>query len=214
MNTKVYQKNSFILEHSSTILWIESRSVSRIVIGAPHHAPGGIKQLPCSEHQDSDENTGIIADLIAELGGFSSVIACNYRVDPNKNLNTDYSKQIISWKPAYLIEIHGHGAKKISDKTIEISSGSIERNTWSLKFSQTLKSKMTNSDILRLYEVKGDFSSLYFKGTKSETITYPNWTPFHIELPPSLRIDKNNKPPRATLDLVKAINETILEVCV
>ena len=128
-----------LLLETASILLIEERERKDILIGAPHHSVGGVKFLPCVEHPDADENSGFIARQIAEALKLSSIIACNYRVDPNKNLRTDYSMQIAQWTPKFLIEIHGHGAKSISDNFIEISAGSLKRNNFSKLFASTLQ---------------------------------------------------------------------------
>ena len=98
-------------EKKRTILLIEERDRKDIVICAPHHTLKGIEYMPCPEHKDGDENTGFIAFEIAEKLNISSIIACNYRTDSNKSLQTDYSTQILKWSPNFLIEIHGHGGK-------------------------------------------------------------------------------------------------------
>lgn len=199
---------------NASILVIEERERKDIVIGAPHHSVGGVKNLPCVEHPDADENTGFIARQIAETLKLSSIIACNYRVDPNKNLRTDYSMQIAQWTPKYLIEIHGHGAKAISDNLIEITAGSLTRNDFSKLFASTLQAKLSSNEELKNYVATGDFSKLHFKGTKSATIIDERWTPLQIELPPSLRLNPtDNKLPNFASDLTKYLIETITEVC-
>ncbi|MBP6237171.1 MAG: hypothetical protein KA536_13585 [Saprospiraceae bacterium] len=197
-----------------SILLTEERERKDIVIGAPHHSVGGVKNLPCMEHPDADENSGFIARQIAETLKLSSIIACNYRVDPNKNLRTDYSMQIAHWKPKYLIEIHGHGAKAISDNLIEITAGSLTRNDFSKLFASILQVKLSNNEELKNYVATGDFSKLHFKGTKSATIIDERWKPLQIELPPSLRLNPtDNKLPKCASDLTKYLIETIIEVC-
>lgn len=198
----------------ASILLIEERERKDILIGAPHHAIGGKKDLPCVEHPDADENSGLIAHQIATTLNLSSIIACNYRVDPNKNLRTDYALQIAQWTPKYLIEIHGHGAKSASENLIEISSGSAARNDFSKKFADTLQSKLLKNDSLKKYVVSGDFSKLHFKGTKSATIIDERWIPLQIELPPSIRLDNENKLPEFCSDFINFLIETINEVCV
>jgi len=199
---------------TESILLTEERERKDIVIGAPHHSVGGVKKLPCVEHPEADENSGFIARQIAETLKLSSIIACNYRVDPNKNLRTDYSMQIAQWTPKYLIEIHGHGAKVISDNLIEITAGSLTRNDFSKLFASTLQTKLASNEELKNYVVLGDFSKLHFKGTKSATITDERWKPLQIELPPSLRLNPtDNKLPNYAADLTKYLIETINEVC-
>lgn len=127
-----------IKKEVASILLIEEKAKKNILIGAPHHAPGGEKNMPCPEYTDADENTGFIARRIAEHINASSIIACNYRIDPNKNVRTDYALQVSQGMPAFLVEIHGHRARKKEnprkpdDMTIEISSGSIGRNKISM----------------------------------------------------------------------------------
>ena len=115
-------------EHS--LLIIEERARSDIIVGVPHHAPAGVPFLPCPEHSDSDENTGFIGRYLAERLDCCSVIACNATVDPNKHLHSDYTMQIASWSPSVLIEIHGHG-KVRSPYDVEISCGSAKFSTHS-----------------------------------------------------------------------------------
>ncbi len=198
-----------------SILLTEERERKDIVIGAPHHSVGGVKNLPCVEHPNADENSGFIARHIAEALKISSIIACNYRVDPNKNLRTDYSMQIAQWAPKYLIEIHGHGAKSISDNLIEITAGSLTRNDFSQLFASNLQTKLSSYEELNKYVALGDFRKLYFQGTKSATITDERWKPLQIELPPSLRLNPvNNKLPKSASNLTKCLIESITEVCI
>ncbi len=202
-----------LTEKTASILWSEERENNMIVIGAPHHTVGGVKNMPCPEHTDGDENTGFIALQLAQLIRSSSIIACNYRIDPNKSLTTDYSTQIIKWKPKYLIEIHGHGARKVDNLCIEVSSGKIERNEISRTFATILKAKFSDHPILRQYKVCGDFHHVYFKAAKTATIIDDRWTPIHIELPPSIRLDKDNRLPETINDFTNYLSETVIEVC-
>lgn len=205
--------NPILVNKTASVLLIEQRIKTSIIIGAPHHTLGGIKNMPCPEHTDGDENTGFIAHQLAEQLMCSSIIACNYRIDPNKNLTTDYSSQIVKWKPKYLIEIHGHGAKKLDTFCIEVSSGKIERNETSKLFATTLKSKFQGNDTLKNYKICGDFNHIYFKAAKTATIIDDRWIPIHIEFPPSIRLDESNNLPTFKDDLVKYLGETIIEVC-
>jgi hypothetical protein len=199
---------------TGSILLIEERSRKDIVIGVPHHSIGGIKELPCREHREADENSGLIGRQIAKSLDLSSIIACNYRIDSNKNLRTDYSMQIAQWGPRFLIEIHGHGAKVISDYKIEISAGSIERNDFSKSFSDILQKKLLNNVELKKYTTIGDFNILHYKGTNSATIMDTRWISLQIELPPSIRLNPvDNKLPTFSSDLIQNMIDTINEVC-
>ncbi|MBS1761728.1 MAG: hypothetical protein JSR00_02530 [Bacteroidetes bacterium] len=205
--------DQILINKTASILLIEERDNNEVIICAPHHTLGGVKDMPCPEHTDGDENTGFIARQLAEQIKSSSVIACNYRIDPNKNLTTDYSTQIAKWKPKYLIEIHGHGARKRDNFCIEVSSGKIERNEISKLFATTLKNKFRDNDILKDYKVCGDFNHIYFKAAKTATIIDDRWTPIHIELPPSIRLDKDSNLPTFAAEFIKYLNETISEIC-
>jgi hypothetical protein len=201
-----------ILSEKETILLIKEQERKDIIVGSPHHTPGGVAKMPCKDHEVGDENTGFITYKLAEKLKTSFIIACNYHIDSNKNLETVYSRQIKQWKPKYLIEIHGHGGKKAGLDCIEISSGNDRRNDKSKNFAQILKKKLDNYKELKKYEVDGDFDCIYFKATSSATITTDLWIPFHIELPPSIRKD-NNDLPAFIDDFVNCLKETIEEVC-
>lgn len=197
----------------ATDLLIVGRYKKHVVIAAPHHAIGGVKYLRCKDHRESDENVGLIVKEIAEKLGISSIIACNAIIDQNKDLSTDYSLQIIKWAPKYLIEIHGHGGKKDRKNLIEISSGSLNRNSLSILFSDTLQRKMLQKDNLKQFSVNGDFKSIHFRATNSATITTDNWLAIHIELPPTLRLNEINLLPACCADFIDMLSETIFEIC-
>jgi hypothetical protein len=180
-----------ILE-SSTVssLLIERRENSDFVIGVPHHAPLGTPNLPCPEHEDSDENTGHLGRYLAFLLGCHSVIACNYMMDVNKSRDSDYFKVLSAWSPTALVEIHGHGGEwAIFD--IEISCGSIDHESWAMQLAEVLENKLAPIPTLAPYSISGAFEAIYYKATKSVTITTDEWLAFHIELPKALRSSKS-----------------------
>lgn len=214
-----------ILYSKKTILFIEKRRIPRIVIGSPHHAPGGVENLPCKEHPHSDENAGLIARRVAEKIHASSIIACNYHIDANKSLGTDYSLQIVKWKPKFLIEIHGHKGEKLgnlknknrktgknAENGIEISAGSANKNIMSIKFASVLHEKLKLDINLKTITPYGDFNKIRFTASKTATITCDNWKALHIELPRKLRINGKKLPTVAT-DFINILAETISEVC-
>lgn len=168
------------------LLISEKRTRTDFVVGVPHHAPAGTPTLPCLEHPDSDENAGFIGRHLAQRLDCCSVIACNAIIDVNKHLGSDYAMQIIDWNPAVLIEIHGHG-KVRSRYDVEISCGSADQTS----FSETLAAEMTHrlsmDPNLSDLSVCGRFADIYFKATKTLTITDPRWLAYHIELAPKLR---------------------------
>lgn len=194
-------------DKKTSILLMEQGERTDIVIGAPHHTLGGIEHMPCDEHKPGDENTGFIARAVAKLLNASFIIACNYRIDPNKKLSTDYARIIEKWAPKYLIEIHGHGGAKISRNNVEISSGNIERNEISKKFASILQAKFQTHADLKTFKVCGDFNNIYYKASESKTITCDKWIPLHIELPPSIRKNKDNGLP----DYFDAFNDFLAQ---
>ena len=167
-------------------LIIEKRTRFDIVIGVPHHAPAGVPTLPCPEHSDSDENTGFIGRHIAKRLDCCSIIACNSAIDPNKHLDSGYALQIAEWKPSVLIEIHGHG-KVRSKYDVEISCSSAEQTDDSEGLAALVNRKLSRDADFANVSVCGRFSDIYFKATKTLTITDPRWLAYHIELSPPLR---------------------------
>jgi len=176
-----------------SLLIAEKRKRLDLVIGVPHHAPAGTPTLPCPEHSDSDENTGIIGRHLAERLDSCSIIACNSTIDVNKHLDSDYSKQIIEWNPNILVEIHGHG-KVRSKYDVEISCGSAEQSIYSEELAAIVNRITKRNPDLFDISVCGRFSDIYFKATKTLTITDPRWLAYHIELSSILRKPGNEQP--------------------
>jgi hypothetical protein len=171
-------------EHS--LLIREERSRSDIVVGVPHHAPAGVPTLPCPEHGDSDENTGFIGQYLARRLDCCSVIACNATVDPNKHPDSDYTLQIAAWRPRVLIEIHGHGIVR-TPFDVEISCGSAEFTDHSEALAASVNRRLLADERFADVSVSGCFQDLYFRATKSLTITDGRWLAYHIELSSRLR---------------------------
>jgi hypothetical protein len=169
-----------------SILAIEERDRNSFVVAAPHHAPLGVKQLPCPEHTISDENTGFLGAYTAQLMDCPFIVACNYFIDSNKNTSTDYFKKITGWEPSVLVELHGHGGDK-AHFDIEISSGNQQRNHWSEKLAHTLGAKMRRVAGFEHYDISGDYNSIYFTASKSLSINTSRWLAFHLEIPYLIR---------------------------
>lgn len=182
-----------------SLLIIEQRGRKDIVVGVPHHAPAGVPRLRCAENRVSDENAGFIGRQLAEQLDCCSVIACNYTIDANKNLRTDYAVQIVAWKPRVLIEIHG-SKKSESGHDVEISCGSRELTERSKALAEALSKRLERAGVGPL-TVTGDFDKLSrtSKATKTPTITRSLWIAYHVELSPRLRKPesrKTGKPPK------------------
>lgn len=189
--------NSMLESTEQSLLIIENRERFDIVVGVPHHAPAGVPYLPCPEHSDSDENTGFIGRHIAEQLNCCSIIACNSAIDPNKHLSSDYAMQIATWSPSVLIEIHGHG-KVRSKYDVEISCGSIEQTGYSEDLAATINRNLPEDADFANVSVCGRFVDLYFRATKTPTITDDRWLAYHIELSPRLRKPGNGQERRPT----------------
>ena|SRR3989338_2092762 len=144
-------------------------------------------KLPCPEHEDADENAGFLGRYLAAQLDCCSVIACNYRVDVNKRGDTDYTQQIVRWKPKVLIEIHGHGGKKAGRNAVEISSGSAVNDKFSKALAEKVQAGFASHEDLKKISVCGEYDKIHFKAAKAVTISDDRWTAYHIELPPGLR---------------------------
>jgi hypothetical protein len=189
--------NMMLESTEQSLLIIEERKRFDIVVGVPHHAPAGVPNLPCAEHSDSDENTGFIGRHIAEQLDCCSVIACNSAIDPNKHMRSDYAMQIAAWSPSVLIEIHGHG-KVRSKYDVEISCGSAELNTCSEDLATVINRKLSEDADRADVSVCGRFTDIYFKATRTLTITDTRWLAYHIELSPRLRKPETGKTGKPT----------------
>lgn len=179
-----------------SLLIIEERPRKDIVVGVPHHAPSGQSTLPCPEHVDSDENAGFLGRYLAEALGCCSVIACNYPIDSNKYLQSDYTMQIARWSPKVLVEIHGHGGRK-ARSDVEISSGSLGADSYSRALAERLSAALAGHALLEDISICGDYKKIYFKASKSLTISDGRWLSYHLELPYVLRKTRlrGEKPP-------------------
>ena len=180
------QIEAILDDPENSILLITPGENRDVVIGAPHHAPLGVPELPCADHSMSDENAGLIGYHLSRLLNCRSIIACNYFRDANKDPGSDYCRRILSWKPKMLVEIHGHCSNKVY-ADIEISSGTSARNDWSLQMAVRLRSELAEIPSLQEYTVSGDFNKIYFKASRSFTIISDEWLPFHVELPWPIR---------------------------
>jgi len=178
--------NSMLESTEPSRLIAETRTRSDIVVGVPHHAPAGTPHLPCAEHSDSDENTGFVGRYLANRLDCCSVIACNATIDANKHLHSDYTLRIAKWRPLVLVEIHGHG-KVRSKYDVEISCGSAAFTAYSEALATAIDRRRIMDADLADVSVCGCFADIYFRATKTLTITDPRWLAYHIELSPRLR---------------------------
>jgi len=175
----VLEEQILLNDRISVLLSKEGKN-NDICIGVPHHAPLGKKILPCPTHKDSDENAGLIGLKISKQLDCSYVIACNYYIDSNKCMYSDYSRRIVSYNPRLLVEIHGHGGKN-SNFDIEISCGNKEKNDKSKLFAEIL------SSYYEKHSICGDFDRIRFTASKTPTINTEKWLGIHIEILKEIR---------------------------
>jgi len=197
----------------TSLLIIETRRCTDIVIGVPHHAPAGVDHLDCPEHKESDENAGFLGQYLAERLDACSIIACNYYVDVNKYFRTDYCMQIARWNPKVLVEIHGHGSGK-AKSDIEISSGA-SNNDCSEALARTLRIKFAAINGLNSYSICGTHSKLGLAAKNAVTINDGRWIPYHIELPSEIRkipSTSTGKPPKVGYQFCDVLAEALTEI--
>jgi len=136
-------------------------------------------------------------------------------MDVNKLPHSDYFMQIATWKPAVLVEIHGHkGTKEIGGNAyyhIEISSGSTS-NQQSKKLAERIKEVWNDDPELKEFSISGDYDAIHFTASKSVTINGAPWLAYHIELPPALRIQEGTeKPPEVGYRFCKILENVLKE---
>jgi hypothetical protein len=105
--------------------------------------------------------------------------------------------QIATWSPSVLIEIHGHG-KVRSKYDVEISCGSFEHTGYSEDLAAVINHILSEDTDFSDVSVCGRFIDLYFKATKTLTITDKRWIAYHIELSPRQRKPGNGQERRPT----------------
>jgi len=197
------------LSSKASHLLKEERCNKTVVIGVPHHAPVGVDRLPCNRW--ADENTGYLGRYLAQKLNCHSIIACNYTIDANKDMNNDYARQLLQWLPRLLIEIHGHKRKR-TNNDVEITCGCTEYNQYSIILAEKLLEKCKNDNELHRLRICGDFARIYFKGKTARTIHGQGWLGFLIELPPELRFNAGQiggEPPRTGYQFCKYLIESL-----
>ncbi|MEW6623914.1 MAG: hypothetical protein AB1420_12440 [Bacillota bacterium] len=207
-------------KHNISILVADIKENSIITIGTPHHTPGGVLDMRSCISRVGDENVGYLGFHVADMLKCSFICACNYFIDPNKSMQTDYSKAIIKSKPKYLIEIHGHG-KRNSQNDVEISCGSRQKEDHAIRLQMKLTELigqfvLTNSnwEDLRKIKIEAEFDKIFYRATKTATITEQKWEAYHIELSPMLRKDNNSKVPEIGLKFSELLARAIKEICI
>lgn len=159
-----------------------------ILISAPHHAAlhfdeKTMKNAPGkkNEYRSYDVNTGSMAIRLAKKLNCSLILLNISENDYNKLDDGDYVKKVLSSGCKTLIEIHGHSEKNISSKSIEITSGSIDRNDQSMKLGSIYQRLMPN------FIVSGNYDEIFYKASKTYSISNSySYNRFHIEFPKTL----------------------------
>lgn len=210
-----------------SIFTADIKENNSLAIGVPHHTPSGTYKMPCESHKYGDENTGYIGNYIAEMLNCSFLCACNYFIDPNKNHDYNYSDYYLALqrcRPRYLVEIHGHGPFNAGEYDIEISCGSKEEEIYAHNLRKEIQRLINNECLkndsdgdlaeLKKLRINSDFDNIYFKATKSSTITDKRWVSYHIELPLMLRIsDKKEELPKIGEKFTNILCKAIANTC-
>lgn len=185
-----------------------------IVVGAPHHTPGGTDRMLCD--RPGDENTGYLALNLGERLMGQCIIAHNYWLDPNKTCD-DYLHFIKLKNPKNLIEIHGHGGSAKS--MIEISCGTEKLSGRSEKMAEFI-----NNEIRKLQGIDsfwndisacGIFTEIKYKAQEALSLRYVREygaTSYHIEIHPKLRKDENNRVPDQGKKLMGIIANSVAKM--
>jgi len=204
-----------LMNENLTILIVDLKKNSPITVGVPHHTPAGNPFMPTMDKRPGDENAGFIGRFLAEKLKASFVCACNYFLDPNKNLDTDYSQAIIRSKPKVLVEIHGHGSHN-TDNDVEISCGSRKDEKYAIGLMIELKNKLRGEDIpsgLKNLKIEGRYDQIYFRATRAATIKKPAWIAYHIEIPQFLRVSPETMAvPEEGKVFAKALGKALLKI--
>ncbi|MCK4443499.1 MAG: hypothetical protein KAW09_03080 [Thermoplasmata archaeon] len=212
-----------ILGSSASILLAVEFGEAPFIVGAPHHAPGGVDRLPCD--RVSDENVGFLALDLAKLLGARCIVAANYWLDANKG-NGDYVDHIIAEKMDTFVEIHGHNGIK-TEHEIEISCGTPELTERSDQLAATIRDIIKDRSLEGVHEeiwdsigipkMSGDFSDVRFKAKGTCSICHVRrlgGIPYHIEISPRFRKDKDNdnRVPREGKVLMGIIAEALRQL--
>lgn len=212
--------------NDTSILISKINRESDIVIGVPHHTPGGTFMMPCENHIYGDQNTGYVGYSIAKNLNCNFLCACNYFIDANKKQHNNYSDYYMALErcnPKYLVEIHGHGVEYCGDD-IEISSGCKEHEAYALKLKDEIEKfidievekNKTNKRLkeLKKLNINANFDNIHYKAVKSSTIIDKRWISYHIELPLILRTESNIKElPEKGVLFTKILCKSIKNIC-
>lgn len=198
-----------------TLLIVDLKKSSRLTVGVPHHTPGGRSFMPTLKKRPGDENAGFLGELLAEKLQASFVCACNYFLDPNKSLDTDYSRAIIRSNPKVLVEVHGHGHRN-TDNDVEISCGSKKEEIYAVQLMDQLKERLKADHMppkLKELKIEARFDRIYFRATGAATIKKPVWRAYHIETPQFLRLAEDGPDvPEEGKIFIKLLAETLEKI--
>ncbi len=202
-----------MLELENSLVFKESDSNSSIVIAAPHHINNGQKIMYDNSNgkKYGDPNTGVVAYKIAQNIDCNLIIYVKPDHDANK-IDGLYCRRILDFHPKYLIEIHTHwkngkSGRKLTDKDIEISSGSQIGSYFSTRFAQKLQEKMLD------IKVDGDYSKIFYKASRTYSLKMcreKGIMPLHIEIYKDLISDENKGLQSSTISSISKTIENFL----
>ena len=143
---------------------------------SPSRRFGGRSSSPCSGRcsastidRPSDQNAGILAWAVATALAVPAMIVTNAESDPNKSLESEYSKIVASRRPHYLLEVYSHGGKN-AWFDIEVSSGSLARQPYAKRFGGALEEEIAAEPELCRLTKSADFRKLFFKAAGTATM--------------------------------------------
>ena len=169
----------------------DDRSPTHLVVGAPHHAPAGVRRLKCD--RVADQNSGLLAWQIAQAARVPVVIVTNAEEeDPNKSLDSGYCEAVSSYEPNILFEVHGHGGGRACFD-LEVSAGSSTRAVHAATFADALSDQMIQHPILGGLTVSADFDAIHYKARYTATMQTERWLGIHVDFPLMVRKRGNRR---------------------
>lgn len=198
-----------------------------IVIGAPHQAPPHIGTI-CTPKRTSDIDSGILAKEIydnLEIPAKLVIMDEATGIDPNKDINTPYSKEILNSGAKLLLEIHGQSNR--NKHPLEFSAGKNDLSQVS-KFGLLFYEELIKLDIFFPFAVqeKKDFKEAIvitknrelkcdelvlpaLKSTLIDEVENYNMGAIHLETMPRFRYESNEDRRNLSIALSGAIRRLL-----
>ncbi len=176
-----YSKLEYALRDDNTLLSFYKESP--ILIAAPHHTVQGQIEMYNNDNgiKFGDQNTGILALLIAQELKANLIICARPNHDPNK-IEGQYTSLIREMEITHLVEIHTHwrfdkDGELATDNDIEVSTGSKLYNGYAMHLASLLREGLSMN-------ISGNFTNIYYKAKKTYSLKMcrkKGIIPFHLE---------------------------------